>query len=497
MTSQNKKQAVSSNKCELSSNVRNQDYNMKNKRTLSLRLCRLLGVSTAFVFNEILSLHEWNCKKRKKEMEDNDYFFPVTVNWLKENTPYDDRTIRRAIHELVSQNIVLLKHIAGNNCAYRLVPREEWSIWGGTPDDIQSGQNDRTSPVKVAEQSGQSGRTPLTKWPDYGMPKIEDSKHLSSGRNGPYSNILKYTEINTETLLEGGSRPPMESEEFADKSQIEDKIPNNENEDIQPKKPKRVSVPGQIKRKTTAQTESREMIYAKKYHDYICQTFPSKVLNWNKQGQKWAKGLERVTRGKDAVASFEEVTAALDWLIANVRSDKSYQIHRDTIRSLARLDKPWMDGTTTAIQSLLKLYNSRSQNNGHWKSCVEKTSTGLILPTETNIKKVVRWTMKELGIKENFSDELKTQTDNLVSLLEWVNSITSGLPKENRDYWYDTERFLWETEKFVRVRFSFEDDDDFGEALEEWQDAIEEKAKKIKCLTAAMVDPQKIIVTKE
>lgn len=534
MRSQNKMQAISSQKSELSSRNHKKNYNQKEydnqeARVVNLEMVKLVGLTCAYVFHQFHFRHRTLMQKDPKKFQQDDFWFELPVSYISQQTGLEKRMIFNAIENLRIYNILLIQKTNGRSNLYKITNQRNWCTdITDNQSHFRTGFDTRNDTKKCKTSTGSvpptstggglvtsTGGVPVAVREAYWSANCENNL-ASAEDSGSFSDpLLKVLKGNT---FKGKNFLRMDANEFASVSgsqnvnlenNLRGNTPQTETEDDTPNpatlemvhipqtRSKRTSVPGQIKSKY-AQMETQvslaqsnglnlsdkftreEIRYAKSYFVYVKDKFPNATrrYEWTNCAPEWCAMLKRITRGRKATYTFEEVTGALEWA-------KTSRFYHDKFRSLSRLTKIWKDDVR-AIDHLMEAY--------------KEAKGEIVRANADSIKDTVERALMAVDCPKNdFDTELENITDSLAQVQEWLDTCNAELPAGVRNYWYQSVEFLQKCEEFTRVRFEFDDWDDFIDAAIRWQDDIEKvlnnavKRNKLTKFSGWFVQPEQIL----
>lgn len=397
------------------------------------------GLPVTAVFEKLL----FEAEIKTKRHQDIDGWFDAPVNEICRYVRLSKKWVINAINTLENEGFIRTKREKFKNTYYYIIP-EKWDNYPATNKQKTSGVE---SSLASGVESSPSSGVFCSDNENFGHQCLPD---ISEEEKNPLINIPFNIPLNTHTPPPAGEVTQLE--EF----KIKDKQPN-EKQANQPnggsaakgKKVKRTTHPGQIKISNSANSgraatgeilpaPARKNDPLDKYtqeeiefaHDFYCYAkmefephFRQESKKWKNCRVKWLEGVRKVTRGKNAIITFEELKRAVNY----VRNNKKTYFHNN-FRTLASLPtKTWGADKDLMILAMLSECNERQQPKQQEKP----------FDIHNELTILIRHTLAEkYDIRKEYFDRMCTEFEKrLANIWDWLDKLNSKQPSNNKQNW--------------------------------------------------------------
>lgn len=189
-----------------------------------------------------------------------------------------------------------------------------------------------------------------------------------------------------------------------------------------------------------AKYSEEELEFAHSWYRYIKGKFTAyKSKKWKDLRIGWLKCLHKVTNGKNALCSLEELIVLLEWA-------KTDDFYSKNIRSLASLDKKWGPDKLPMIACLQESYEK-----AHAKS--ERKNMNEPLDVQDEIPGIVERTLLESydGHEEYFDDLCHRLSETIASVWELLDTRNQQQSPADKQTWLYNKLFFEKCADIVRI----------------------------------------------
>lgn len=360
-----------------------------------------VGVSAFFVLKKLIT-EAYNFYDEKK-----DGWFYLAIKHIVDATGYCDKTIRNNIKKLEQKGYIQVDYNNGNISYYKIIKLSAVTCYRATPTDVTAPShtasfNINNTYLTINKRfSPQGGSNEKTKTQNLNTKQPNKEKLPNLGHTGAFApnggKNMRHTKAGyTRNDLRANSGEAATG-----------KISH---------------APAQGLGLTDKYTRE-EIRFAKRWFIYASDKWLTvRRKGWEKCSVLWLKCISKVTRGKDALCTFERLVELLEW----AKTDSFYS---KNIRDLSRLDKKWEKGNYFMLDKL-----SDDYDEAH-KQTSQKQEKPFDIHNE--LTSLVRHTLAEkYDVREEYFDDMSKRFENeLVSILDTLEYYNNQQSPENKQNW--------------------------------------------------------------